>query len=69
MTALIEKTDPQYFEITSDELYDRHDYKIISSDGKFVIVDSWYSAREIWWNTPSTLLSHIEVLDKNKGFK
>ncbi len=69
MTALIEKTDPQYFEITSDEPYDRHDYKIISSDGKFVIVDSWYSAREIWWNTPSKLLSHIEVLDKNKGFK
>ena len=69
MAKCIEPSDPRYFTVTSDEPYDRHDYKIIRKDGETVVVDSWELAREIWWNTPSNSLSHIEVLDKEKGFK
>ena len=73
MTKCIEPSDPRYFIVTSDEPYDRHNYKVIRSDGESVVVDSWELAREIWWNTPSFQLSHIEVLDKKtnkkKGFK
>ena len=73
MTKCIEPSDPRYFTVTSDEPYDRHDYKIIRKDGETMVVDSWELTREIWWNTPSFSLSHIEVLDKKtnkkKGFK
>ena len=73
MTKCIEPSDPRYFTVTSDEPYDRHDYKIIRKDGETMVVDSWELAREIWWNTSSFSLSHIEVLDKKtnkkKGFK
>ena len=69
MTKCIEPSDPRYFTVTSDEPYDRHEYKIIRKDGETMVVDSWELAREIWWNTPSFSLSHIEVLDKKKGFK
>ena len=69
MTNCIEPSDPRYFTVTSDKSYDRHDYKVIRNDGKSVVVDSWDQAREIWWNTPSQSLSHIEVLDKKKGFR
>jgi len=68
---LIEPTDPQYFEQTSDELYDRHDYKVFKTTGKFVLVDSWEMVYSLWWNSPPKFLSHIEVVDKKKsgGFK
>ena len=73
MTKCIEPSDPRYFTVTSDEPYDRHDYKVIRKDGETMVVDSWELAREIWWNTPSFSLSHIEVLDKKtnkkRGFK
>jgi len=68
---LIQKTDPRYFEVSSDGLYDRHDYKVISTTGDEVIVDNWQDAAMIWWNKKA-FLSHIEVLDKQqqgKGFK
>ena len=70
MTALIEPSDPQYFTETSDELYDRHTYKIVSKTGETINVDNWLKAREIWWNRKA-FLSHVEVLDvkKSKGFK
>ena len=70
MTALIEPSDPQYFTETSDELYDRHTYKIVSKTGEIINVDNWLQAREIWWNRKA-FLSHVEVLDlkKSKGFK
>jgi len=67
---LIAPEDPQYFTQTSDESYDRHHYKIISTTGESIKVDNWMKAQEIWWNKKS-FLSHIEVLDKKqrgKGF-
>ena len=68
---LIKSDDPQYFEVTSDGSYDRHQYKIVSKGGDIVIVDDWESARSVWFSR-APFLSHVEVLDRkkeSKGFK
>ena len=70
MTTLIETTDSRYFTVSSDELYDRHHYKVVSKNGDTTIVNNWEDAAIIWWNK-KMFLSHIEVLDKpqlKKGF-
>ena len=68
MTQNIDPSDPRYFTETSDGMYDRHHYKIVSQDGKSMIVDNWEDVRSIWWN--SKFLSHVDVLDiKKKGGK
>ena len=41
MTQLIDPSDPMYFTMSSDGLYDRHHYRIIDTFGKSVVVDSW----------------------------
>ena len=46
---LIQPNDPQYFEQTSDGLYDRHRYKVVDAKGDFVIVNGWEEAHQIWW--------------------
>jgi len=64
---LIAQDDPRYFTHTSDGLYDRHHYRVVSKDNNFVDVESWTEAKEIWWNQKNNI-SHIEVLDyKPKG--
>ena len=69
MTKLIPKSDPQYFEQSSYESYDRHNYKIVSKSGESVMVDNWETAQMTWFQK-NVFLSHIEVLDKPaKGFK
>lgn len=70
MTTLIEPSDPQYFTETSDELYDRHTYKVVEKSGKSIAVDNWMEVREMWWNR-KVFLSHVEVIDpiQSKGFK
>ena len=68
---LITPDDPQYFTQSSDEMYDRHDYKIVSKSGESVMVDNWETVQMTWFQR-GTFLSHIEVLDKkeeSKGFK
>ena len=68
---LIKRDDPQYFEVSSDGSYDRHQYKIVSKTGESVVVDNWETAQLTWFQKGS-FLSHIEVLDKkeeSKGFK
>jgi hypothetical protein len=70
MTALIERTDPQYFTLSSDELYDRHHYRVVSKTGDTVVMENWEDAALMWWNQKA-FLSHIDVLDKpqsKKGF-
>ena len=77
MTQLIDRSDPRYFTQTSDALYDRHHYRIHYHGGETKVVESWQEVQEIWWNTISQFISHVEVLDipnkKNKkssgGFK
>ena len=63
MTALIETTDPRYFTVSSDKLYDRHHYRVVDKNGNTTVVDNWQDAACIWWNKKA-FLSHIEVLDK-----
>ena len=50
MTTLIETTDPRYFTISSDGLYDRHHYKVVSKNGDTTIVNNWEDAAMMWWN-------------------
>ena len=78
MTQLISPDDERYFTVSSDEPYDRHHYKIhyhCSDNGcETKVVESWEEVQEIWWNTISQFISHVEVLDKPKqksakGFK
>ena len=54
------------FTQTSDGLYDRHHYKIITKNGDAVVVDNWAQAHEIWWNK-APFLDRIEVLDKDNS--
>jgi hypothetical protein len=71
MTQLISPDDPQFFEVSSEGLYDRHNYKIVSKTGETVVVDNWETAQLTWFQK-TAFLSHIEVLDKkqeSKGFK
>ena len=65
---LIEPDDPTYFTVSSNDLYDRHQYKIVSRTGDEIIVSSWEEANLIWFEKKD-LLSHIEVLNEQKGFK
>ena len=68
---LIEPTDPQYFEVSSDKPYDRHTYRLYSTDGKYVDFDDYDMLRAAWFQTAKQFLSHVEVFDvrkKPKGF-
>ena len=65
MTQLIQPDDPQYFQQTSDEPYDRHNYRVVLLNGQTVVVDAWDIAQSIWFQNPAQFLSHIEVLDKD----
>ena len=67
MTKLIEKDDPQWFAQTSNELYDRHHYKIVCQNKSFV-VESWDEVQEYWWNNCHlpTFDAVVHVIDKPK---
>jgi len=68
MTQNIDPSDPRYFTQSSDGIYDRHQYKIVSNNGQSIVVDNWETVRSIWWD--SKFLSHVDVLDiKKKGGK
>ena len=65
---------PKWFTQTSDEPYDRHNYRFVYSNGLSKIFDSWEKVQREWFTTPPLLASHIEVLDdktkkSNGGFK
>jgi len=60
------------FNQTCDKPYDRHNYKLIFTNGREVIFDDYEDVQVTWFQTPHQFLSHIEVLDKKqkkKGFK
>lgn len=67
---LIKPSDSQYFEQSSYDSYDRHNYKIVSKTNESVVVEDWETAQLTWFQK-GAFLSHIEVLDKreSKGFK
>ena len=74
MTKLIEKNDSRYFSQTSDKLYDRHHYKIVSKNYATFIVESWQEVQEWWWNNCNSLnfdaVVHVvnKPRKKSKGF-
>ena len=68
MTKLIGRSDPQFFEETSDGSYDRHDYKVVTTTNSYVF-DNYEDMRNMWWNYDSSMLKHVEVLDKPKKKK
>jgi len=63
VTKLIKKSDPQYFEVSSEDPYIRHHYKVVDANGDSVILDNWQDTAVLWWNM-KTFLSHIEVLNQ-----
>ena len=72
MTDLIDHDDSQFFEQTSDESYDRHHYKVVTTTNEYIF-DDYEQVRQMWLNYDSSLLKHVEVLDipkpkKKKGF-
>ena len=63
---LIDRDDPQYFEVSSDEPYDRHIYRLYSTDGEYVDFEDYDVLRAAWFQTAKQFLSHVEVIDKRK---
>ena len=55
-------------------LYDKHDYKLIKTNGKSIVFDNWEDAKSYWFqNVSFGNLNYFEVLDKGtmnkkKGF-
>jgi hypothetical protein len=67
---LIKKTDPQYFEQSSYEPYDRHKYKLTFQDGHSMILDSYEQVQILWFeNLRNWKGVIIDVLDKDKEKK
>ena len=67
---LIDRNDPQYFTHTSFKPYDRHNYKLIFSDGHTVILNDYEQVREAWFNHGRLWRDvRVEVMDIKKGFK
>ncbi len=59
---------PELFKQTSDLPYDRHNYRVYTKMGKTYIFDDYEMVRAFWFQSKK-LLSHVEVLDIQKGFK
>ena len=57
----------EYFTETSSGDYDRHHYRVVSSEGRSVVVQDYESVRSIWFQSP--FMSYVDVLDIKKGGK
>ena len=66
MTDLIDRDDSQFFEQTSDIPYDLHHYKVVTTTNEYIF-DDYEQVRQMWWNYDSSLLKHVEVIDKPKS--
>ena len=66
---MVGKLDPeenvlQWFEQTSNEPYDRHNYKLVYTNGETKVFEEHQDFMAAWFQYPKQLLSHGEVLDK-----
>ena len=68
MTKLIGRSAPQFFAETWSGSYDQHDYKVVTTTNSYVF-DNYEDMRNMWWNYDSSMLKHVEVLDKPKQKK
>jgi hypothetical protein len=57
------------FKQTCDKPYDRHRYRVFYTNGESKVFEDYEDAQLTWFQTSQQFLSHIEVLDKKKGFK
>lgn len=55
---------PKTFTQTSDELYERHDYRLVYQNGLKKVFDNYQDLFQVWYSSPKETLSHVEVLDK-----
>jgi hypothetical protein len=55
---------PEFFQQTCDKPYNRHDYKLVYTDGKSKVFDDYKDTQATWFQTAEMFLSHVEVLDK-----
>ena len=66
---MVGKLDPeenvlQWFDQTSNEPYNRHDYKLVYTNGNTKVFEEYQEFMVAWFQYPKQLLSHGEVLDK-----
>ena len=66
---MVGKLDPeenvlQWFEQTSNEPYNRHDYKLVYTNGNTKVFEDHQEFMAAWFQYTKQLLSHGEVLDK-----
>ncbi len=57
------------FSQTSDQPYNRHNYKLYYTTGKTIVFDNYEDVQLTWFQTSPDFLSHVEVLDKEKPLK
>lgn len=53
------------FTQTSDGLYDRHQYKVITSKGDYIF-EGYDDMRMFWWHHKD-IAERVEILDVTKG--
>ena len=64
---LIEPDDPQYFEQSSYEPYDRHHYKVVIDDNHTVVFEDYDEMRSAWFQHLRNWKNCIvEVIDAKK---
>jgi hypothetical protein len=58
----------QTFKVTSEALYDRHDYEVVLKNRKKVFFDNWEDTLEYWWSNCQIpdFLDRIIVKNKKK---
>jgi hypothetical protein len=58
----------QTFKVTSEALYDRHDYEVVLKNRKKVFFDNWEDTLEYWWSNRQIpdFLDLIIVKNKKK---
>jgi len=55
---------PEFFQQTCDKPYNRHDYKLVYTNGNTKVFEDHQEFMVAWFQYPKQLLSHAEVLDK-----
>ena len=57
---------PKTFTQTSNELYERHDYRLVYQNGLKKVFDNYQDLFQEWYTSPKENFSYVEVLDKKQ---
>jgi len=72
---LIQPSDPLYFKQTSDEPYDRHQYRLDFEEDKSIIFDDYEQMRSFWfekirnWHECTVTILDKDVQKKSRNTK